>query len=196
MIVKYSFNYEFINYVTCMHFIKQSVPSKIEAKWSIFWGLDTRFINSTDQTEPDQSENTVMQLRLLSELQYLNSPADVSASWQSGWAWRSVEEAPASSQRGPRSPHRSVCPPPSQSVSLSGVRSSPAGLPPSVCPSAVWKTARGRYSEYRRGHLRWWSICRCRLSLWCHRCCSHLSPRFLPRCSCTPCWPGLWTANR
>lgn len=137
-----------------------------------------------------------MQLHLQSKLQYLNSPADVSASWQSGSAWCSVEEAPASSQRGPRFHRRSVCPLPSQSVSLSGVRSSPAGLPPSVCPSAVWKTACGHCSEYRQGHLRRRSICQCRLSLWCHRCCSHLSPRFLPRCSCTPYWPGLWTANR
>lgn len=137
-----------------------------------------------------------MKLKLLSTLQYLNSPAGVSASSQPDWAWCSVEVALASVHRGPRFHRRSVCPPLSLSVSLSGVRSSPACPSPSVCPSVVWRTPRGRYSEYLQGHLRWWLICQCRLSLWCHRCCSHLSPRSLPRCSCTPCWLGLWTAQR
>lgn len=130
------------------------------------------------------------------QLQYLNSPAGVSASWQPDWAWCSVVAAPASVHRGPHLHRRSAHPPPAQSVSLSGVRSSPACLSPSVGPSVVWRTPRGRYSEYLQGHLRWRSIFQYRLSLGCRWCCSHPSPRFLPRCSCTPCWPGLWTAQR
>lgn len=128
-------------------------------------------------------------------LQYLNSPAGVSASWQPDRAWCSVGVALASSHMGPRFHRHSVCPrQSSQWLSLSGVQSSPACLSPSVCPSVVCRTPRVRWSEILRGHLRWWPICQylC-LLLWCHRCCSHLSPRFLPRCSCTPCWPGLQT---
>lgn len=133
--------------------------------------------------------------RSCSSLQYLNSPAGVSASSQPDWAWCSAKVALVLNHRGPRCQSwSSVHPLSPPSVSPSGGRSSPAGPFPSVCPSVVWRMPHGRFSEYLPGRLRQRLIRRHRaLTLWCHRCCCCQNPRFLPRCSCRPCWPGLWT---